>query len=326
MKRLYAAGAIIVYCFFFLYSCQNEMREAQKDEKSLPPVEVKTQVDKATATTGDLVRYTLSAESEPQIEVEIPEMGSQIAGLRIVDMGAAGPIERDGRKIVEKWYQLKADLVGSYIIPGAVFSYKDEKGEKRELKTAQIFIEVESVIEDKEKAKDVKDIKPLATIKRDYTLLIYFSIAGLLLLALIIGGICFYRNKFLKTKVTPLKPAHELALEELDRLQKEDLITRGIYKEHYFKLSEIFRRYLERRFHFLAVEKTTEELLPEIKNLKGFDEKVKSDAKKFLYNTDLVKFARYIPGKQEVDQEYQETVDFINETKEEQSHQSESSS
>jgi len=298
------------------------MKEAQKDKKTMPPVEVKAQVDRATATTGDLIRYTLSANSEPRIEVEIPEMGSQIAGLRIVDMGEEGPIERDGRKIIENWYQLKADVVGSYIIPGAVFSYKDENGEKKELKTAQIFIEVKSVIEDKESAKDIKDLKPLAAIKRDYTLLITLSTAGLLLLLLIIGGIYFYRTKYRKAKSPLVRPAHELAFEELDHLQKEGLIARGIYKEHYFKLSEVFRRYLERRFHLQAVEKTTEEILPHILNLKGFNEDIKSDAKNFLFNTDLVKFAKYIPDTKEVDREYQEAVNFIKETKEEQVHPS----
>jgi hypothetical protein len=217
---------------------------------------------------------------------------------------------------------LKADLVGSYIIPGAVFYYKDEEGEKRELKTAQIFIEVKSVMEDKETAKDIKDIKSLTSIKRDYTLLIVLSIAGLLLAALIVGGIYFYRTKYRKTKEHPLRPAHELAMEELDRLQREGLIAQGVYKQHYFMLSEIFRRYLERRFHFQAIERTTEEILPEILKLKGFDEKLKSDAKKFLHHTDLVKFAKCTPGSQEVEQERQEVVDFINETKEEQVHQS----
>ena len=326
MRSLYIVGSIIIWCTAFLLSCQNEMKELQKGKKTMPPVEVKAQVDRATATTGDLIRYTLSANSDPQIEVEIPEMGSQIAGLRIVDMGKEGPIERDGRKIIEKWYQLKADLVGSYIIPGAVFSYKDENKDKKELKTAQIFIEVKSVIEDKETAKDIKDIKPLAVIERSYGPLITLSIAGLLLLALIIVGIYFYRTKYLKAKTPLLRLAHELALEELDHLQKEGLIVKGIYKEHYFKLSEIFRRYLERRFHFQAVEKTTEEILPEILNLKGFNEEIKSGARKFLFNTDLVKFAKYIPDTKEVDREYQETVDFINETKEGQVHKPESSS
>jgi hypothetical protein len=212
---------------------------------------------------------------------------------------------------------LKADVVGSYIIPGAVFSYKDEKGEKKELTTAQIFIEVKSVIEDKEAAKDIRDIKPLALLKRSYTLLIALSIAGLLLLVILLGGIYFYRTRYRKSKVPPPRPAHELALEELDRLQKEGLIARGIYKEHYFKVSDIFRRYLENRFHFHAVEKTTEEILPEILSLKECDQMVKGSAKNFLYHTDLVKFAKYIPDTEEVDREHQEAVNFINDTKEE---------
>lgn len=324
MRSLYIVGSIIIWCTAFLLSCQNEMKEVQKGGGTMPPVEVKAQVDRATATTGDLIRYTLSANSDPQIDVEIPEMGSQIAGLRIVDMGEEGPIERDGDKIIQKWYQLKADLVGSYIIPGAVFSYKDENKDKKELKTAQIFIEVKSVIEDKETAKDIKDIKPLAATKRDYTLLITLSTAGLLLLLLIIGGIYLYRTKYRKGKTPLLRPAHELAFEEFDHLQKEGLIARGIYKEHYFKLSEVFRRYLERRFRFQAVEKTTEEILPEILDLKGFNEDIKSGAKKFLFNTDLVKFAKYIPDTKEVDREYQEAVNFIKETKEEQVHPSQS--
>ena len=65
-----------------------------------------------TATTGDAIRYTLTAKSEPPIAVTIPEMGSQIAGLRIVDLGETGPLERDGYTIVERWYELKADIVG----------------------------------------------------------------------------------------------------------------------------------------------------------------------------------------------------------------------
>lgn len=317
MRQLYIIGCGCICFVALLISCQHETKEAQKPKSTLPPVEVRAEVDKATATTGDLIRYTLSASSEPQIKVEIPEMGSQIAGLRIVDIGKEDPTERDGRRIVKSWYQLKADVVGSYIIPGAVFSYRNDKRGKKELKTAQIFIEVKSVIEDKEAAKDIRNIKPLSIIERSYALVIVLSMAGFLLLLLLIGGIYLYRTRYIKSKVPPPRPAHEVALEELDRLQKEGLIARGIYKEHYFKVSDIFRRYLENRFHFHAVEKTTEEILPELYNLEECDQTVKGSAKKFLHHTDLVKFAKYIPNTEEVDREHQEAVNFINTTKEE---------
>ncbi len=217
---------------------------------------------------------------------------------------------------MERWYQLKADLVGSYIIPGALFIYHDETGEKKEIKTSQIFIEVKSVIEDKDAAKDIRDIKPLAVLTKDYTLILSLSLVGLALLGLSIGGFYWYRVTHRKTQVPPPRPAHELALEELAHLRKEGLIEKGIYKEHYFKLSEIFRRYLERRFRFPAVERTTEEILPQIYAIPGCDEQVKRSAQSFLSQTDLVKFAKHIPTTQEVEREYQEAVAFITHTKE----------
>jgi len=58
-------------------------------------------------------------------------MGSKIAGMRIVDMGQKGPLEKEGRTCEERWYQLKADIIGSYIIPGAVFVAHDGKGKGR---------------------------------------------------------------------------------------------------------------------------------------------------------------------------------------------------
>lgn len=317
MKQLYTFGVIALGCCFLLLACNRGTQKPGGIAEALPPVEAMAQVDRATATTGDPIRYTLTATSDPQIDVTIPEMGAQISGLRIIDIGSTGPLERDGRKVMSRWYELRADVVGSYIIPGAVFTYRDEQGKTQELKTAQIFIEVKSVIEDTEAATDIKDIKPLAIIPRDYTVIIVLSLAFLLLIALIGGGIYIYRTRFRKTMATPSSPAHELALQELEQLRKEDLIKKGIYKEHYFKLSEIFRRYLERRFHFQAVEHTTEEILPALRNLNGVDEKEKATAQQFLHHTDLVKFAKHIPDTDEVENEHQEAVTFIHKTKEE---------
>ena len=230
MKRLYTFGVIALACCFLLLACNRGAQKPGGVAEALPPVEAMAQVDRATATTGDPIRYTLTATSNPQIEVTIPEMGAQIAGLRIIDIGSTGPLERDGRTIIERWYKLRADVVGSYIIPGAVFTYRDEQGKTQELKTAQIFIEVKSVIEDTEAATDIKDIKPLAIIPRDYTFIIGLSLALVILIVLIGGGIYIYRTRFRKTMAILSRPAHELALKELEQLRKEDLISKGIYK------------------------------------------------------------------------------------------------
>ena len=178
-------------------------------------------------------------------------------------------------QIVERWYHLKADIVGSYIIPGAVFSYQDAQGKKTELKHGTDLYRGQNGHRGQGGSYRYRDIKPLATIPRDYTLIIGVSLAGLVLLILIGGGIYFYRIRQRKNTAPPARPAHEVALEDIDQLRKEELIKKGVYQEHYFRLSEIFRRYLERRFRFQAIEQTTEEILPALHNFRGIDEETK---------------------------------------------------
>ena len=131
-----------------------------------PPVEFRAQVDKAAATVGDLVTLTLSLSSEPQIAVRLPEAGSRIAGLRIVDDGEEGPKMVDNRTVQKKWYKFQPDSVGSYIIPALSVTYTDARGAQQELKSAQLFIEVKSVLKDKNAGAtgEIRDIKPLQEI------------------------------------------------------------------------------------------------------------------------------------------------------------------
>ncbi|MCX5903575.1 MAG: BatD family protein, partial [Proteobacteria bacterium] len=260
----------------------------------LPPVEFRAQVDKAAATVGDLITLTLSLSSEPQIAVRLPEAGSRIAGLRIVDDGEEGPKMVDNRTVQKKWYKFQPDSVGSYIIPALSVIYTDARGAQQELKSAQLFIEVKSVLQD----------KPL----------IYGALMVLLLTA---GGVFlfYYLGKKKNQLPAPPDPAHIRAFEELEQLSREQLLERGIVREYYFRLSEIFRRYIERRFHIPAVERTTEEIMPDILNLQECGSALKAETREILRYADLVKFARFCPDRNTSDNDYRKVVRVIEETK-----------
>jgi hypothetical protein len=103
--------------------------------------------------------------------------------------------------------------------------------------------------------------------------------------------------------------------EELEKLKGEHLIEKGIVREHYFRLSDIFRRYIENRFAIPAVEQTTQELLPEIMGLDAMHASAKSEVREFLHHSDMVKFAKYLPARDEVDANEQKVVRIIEETK-----------
>jgi hypothetical protein len=59
----------------------------------------------------------------------------------------------------------------------------------------------------------------------------------------------------------PARPAHEVALEALDRLIANKAWQRGEAKEVQAEASLILRRYLEGRFDMRAAEKTTDEVV-----------------------------------------------------------------
>lgn len=319
MKRVSLSIFLIYMLFISCCSSVKENESSKEQEKSpVPSIEVKAQTDRTTATVADPITYTLSVLYVPEIKVRMPEVGSHVAGLRIVDFGEEGPAEIDNRLEYKKWYKLRADIAGAYIIPSMAVSYTDKHGTKKELKTPQIFIEVKTTLIDEkgEALKDIIDIKPLQEVKRDLTPYILFGAVALVLIISVVG-VLFYIDRKQKKARKVKKPAHIIALEELEKLRKEKLIEKGVLREHYFRLSDIFRRYIENRFGVPAVEQTTQELLPEIGKLRGLTTSVKSKAREFLIHSDLIKFAKYAPAQEEMDHNHENVTTVINETKQE---------
>src|SRR5207248_1436644 len=62
----------------------------------------------------------------------------------------------------------------------------------------------------------------------------------------------------------PPRPAHEIALERLDRLGAYGFLENADNRPFYFAVSEIIRDYLGGRFGFDSLELTTDELMEEL--------------------------------------------------------------
>ena len=237
----------------------------------------------------------------------------------MIDLGENGPREIEDRLVLEKWYTLKADLVGSYILPPVTVPYEYEDKEDV-ASTAQIFVEVESVLHKDGTSEDIRDIKPLAAIERDLRRLIIISaLSGIAAIFVLAGIIVYVRKRKSRERVIPARPAHEIALERLQKLQQKNFIETGNVRFYYFELSEIFREYLENRFSFFAVEQTTEEILQEIGQETRLEELQRDAARQFLKNTDWVKFAKHNPLAEEIERDYGAAVRFVEQTKEEMS-------
>ena len=128
----------------------------------------------------------------------------------------------------------------------------------------------------------------------------------------------WYYRKFIMKKPLGMVPevkksAWEVALEELENLRKTDLVNTGKVKEYYFGLSEILRKYMENRFNLACIDRTSEEIIAELKN--GIlEEKIKGRFLTFLLESDLVKFAKFIPAQKKTEEDWEMLYNLVKET------------
>ena len=197
-----------------------------------------------------------------------------------------------------------------------VVKYRAE-GEKewKEVLADAVNIEVLSSLDDRALEGDIKDIKgPVSYWDKTY---IYIILAILISIALILFIIIFLQKRR-KTKeiILPAIPAHEIAFKALKSLMETDYLSTGKVQEYYFELSNIVRHYIENRFQLKAPEMTTEEFLLTLKESVVLNSEQKSLVRDFLSHCDMVKFAKYLPEKKEIDSSYESARNLVDQTKE----------
>ncbi len=140
---------------------------------------------------------------------------------------------------------------------------------------------------------------PVPYVKTNWPLIIGLIVLG----AAAVGfGVAWLVRRWLERRrrveapwVDP-RPAHVIALEQLAKLEAERLPEQSLNKEYYFRLSEIVREYLERRYRFGAREMTSDEIRHALAMERGLPDHARLAIEDFLLETDLVKFAGFAPS------------------------------
>lgn len=162
----------------------------------------------------------------------------------------------------------------------------------------------------------LRDIKGPVYFKTGFSFL--FVLAALALLALLgfLIFVIYKKRKIEKPKPgIPPKSAYEIACEALKELKMKDLPGLGRVKEYFYELSDTVRRYTESVFKIKSPEMTTEEFLLSLKNSARLSGAHKSLLKEFLTLSDVVKFAKYGPGPEEIERSFEAARKFVDETK-----------
>jgi len=258
-------------------------------------ISVKAEVDQAFITIGDPVEYTVTIRHTPSIQVlsSVKPPSKDIFKIKKIDEIRR---EEDGLVVEGRKFTLTTFRLGEYILDPVQIEYRDKDNPNAEVKTltaAKIYITVKSVAEGEEKV-DIRGVKSVVEIAGRFGWLFI-----LILLLLAAAGFYFYR-RWRQAPVEALsdEPAlspHEEALLDLQNLFDSDWMRQGKIKEYYLRLSEILRTYFEKRFHILAIESTTYEILRSLKSHELI-EPLRQKIGTVLESADLAKFAKWKPS------------------------------
>ena len=283
-------------------------------------ISVESHVDRATITIGDRILYTLTVETDSAAKLEPLALGSNLGAFEVKDYKIHDPQEtKNGRIMNRSEYVITTFTTGEYVIPPITIDYTDPNGGKKQIQSEPLFILVKSVGATESDKEDIRGLKPPIEIKSGYWG--YFLIFPILVL-LAAFGFLYYRQRAKAVALPKVpeelkRPAWEVALLELEDIRGSDILKKKEITKYYIVLSDIIRKYLERRYQITALDRTTQEVRAELKKAKVEGEVIDS-AYDFLYSCDLVKFAKYVPSKEEIDKDWNEAFTIVNMTKEEQ--------
>jgi hypothetical protein len=313
MKKRFASKGKIFGSIFLLVSygylyCQ----------EAKPLIEVNSAIDTSIITIGDRITYSISIEHADTLRVAQPGEGVNLGQFEIKDYKFYDPLKKEGRIFKKYEYVISVFDTGKFTIPPFPIAYfpTDSMTNYKIIEASAINIYVKSVIQDDK--RELRDIKQPLNIPYNYFFLISIIIIGLLLI--VIGFLAYKIYKKRKEKgylfkaPEPPRPAHEVAWESLEELLTKNLIEQGKIKEFYSELSEIIRRYIEGRYYLAALEETSAEILAEMKE-QDIGQDLYNHLQELLELSDLVKFAKYLPTKEENTTAPENAGEFINQTK-----------
>jgi len=165
--------------------------------------------------------------------------------------------------------------------------------------------------------QDYHDIKDILDVQNPFAKYIVWAIIAITVLSIFLVIYFITRKKaekiFEQKEVSRLTP-YEEAIDSLEQLKKQQLARKGQVKLYYSRLNDILRLFVLRKLRIASMVKTNEELIMQLKELNISREQF-SHLAQALRMSDFVKFAKYVPGENENEQNFdiiKSSVEILN--------------
>lgn len=250
------------------------------------------------AHVGDTITLIVTAVAPERVPVNLPA-NLDLSPFELVDRSLTEKVLGDGKRQREFTFRIAAFEPGEHTIPAVSLTYLAKQGAVRSVSTEPLPVTIKSLLSNEPNPEPKPDAAPVSvTVEVRWPLYVAGGILAAILGALLGSWLLArWRKRTKFVYVPPPRPAHEVALEKLEKLGAAFTPTEDM-RPFYFELSEILREYFGGRYGFDSLELTTDELLNELRR-HGRKPLVISDVEGWLAGCDLVKFARVSPSEDE---------------------------
>lgn len=253
--------------------------------------------DSTQILIGDYLNVHLTVKTSNNIAVAFPTGNDTLGNLEVVSASKVDSTIDGSNKIFSQLYTISAYDSGDYHAGPIKIYFKNSAGELDSILSNDIPIRVNTL--DVDTTKPFKAIKAPFNVSYSWQEFIYYIVAGIVLLLILVIAILLWRSSkkpqpIIVERPKPKTPAHIWARTELKKLEEEKIWQSHDVKLYYSRLTDILRLYVEYRYGWYAMESTTEEIQTEIENY-NLKEKAKENLLAILRSADLVKFAKMIP-------------------------------
>jgi hypothetical protein len=257
---------------------------------------------------GDTVRVDLSVETPADYDVRLPQaqdlgdVGARESSAPESRPGATGVVWRESFVLVPL-------ISGPLEIPALSVKYgrraaatETQPALESDLVSEPLKLEVRSALTDADKPEQPRDITGALLPPRPPRPWWHWALAAVGTAALLVATYAGYRalHRWRTRPAPPILP-EVWALRALAELASYDWIERGQARAYYYRLTEIVRQYVERKFGLAAPEMTTEEFLNMLARNRGALPCHADPLRDFLEACDYVKYAALQPRRDDAE-------------------------
>lgn len=273
-----------------------------------PKLTLKIQPKKGIVT-GDLIHLQIVADATKGDDVTLPEQEFGVFEVHKKSV-KIGPEPDSDRVLFTFTIDLLALEPGKHKIPKIAIRVVTKDGIIGRIETDPVPVTVTSLLANEPDAKLKEPTQPVTVMEDDYTIL---YIIGSLAAALVIALLTLFLARWWRRRIgkepppPPPRPAWEIAIEKLQKLEREkkEMIEQDKGQEFVDQVSDVVREYLGGRFAggylaFTGLETTSSEMIQILRELR-VKSSLLEEITAFLFRCDLIKFAKVVPNQDEMD-------------------------